>query len=112
MLPTLKNSVLEKHSLVHKKVLDNWSERERRKKCESADNDDGSNQQPDPKRAVCRQRAGGFRDALLARQAPGDSEHRDNDGKAPYEHCQPNRQVVPGRVDVNSREGAAVVSSS
>src|SRR5579875_3520793 len=99
-------------SLPHQKVLDNGAEGKRREKGERADDNHDAHEQAHKKAAVSGQRAAGRRNMLLGRQAARHRQHRNDHQETAHEHGQADREIVPGRIGVQSCESAAVVSGS
>ena len=59
-----------------------------------------------------RQRAARDRDQFLRGEAAGNRERRNNEQESGNQHVDAQRQVVPGRIGIDSGEGAAVVSGA
>ena len=61
-------------------------------------------------RTVRWQRAAGYGNQFLCGQAAGNCQRRDDEEEPSDQHVEANRQVVPGRVGVDSGKGAAVIA--
>ena len=90
-------------------MLDYRTERVGGEKCQRRDNQNHADQQDDENQAVRGEGAGTRRDDLFRRQRAGQREHRDLHQEAPEQHHQAKRDVIKGRVGVESAEGGAVI---
>src|SRR4030088_1808789 len=95
---------------VHRKMLDDRAERERREEGETADDQDDADDQADEQAAGGRQRAGGRRDRLLARQGARQRHRRDDHEEAADEQRTGERKIVEEGVAGEPGERRAVIA--
>src|SRR5450759_4051680 len=94
----------------HQQVLKDWSQAERREKCQRADDQNHADQKHGEQRRSNRKRSQRRRNIFLLRQIAGDRQHRDHHQETPDQHGEADGRVVPERVGIQSAEGRAVVA--
>src|SRR5215510_5990117 len=101
---------ISKHlSVQHLEMLNNRAQRKCREIREGPDNDDGSDQQDDEQRAVSRQSAAGHRNQFFRCETSGNRQRWNNEEESRDKHVDTDGEVVPGRIGINPRKGAAVI---
>src|ERR1700751_1048820 len=93
-------------------MLDDGTQRQRRKEGESSDDNDGPHQQTHPEGPMRWKCAAGRGHLLFGRQTAGNGQGWDDEPKTSNQHRQAQEKVVPGCVDADSGEGTAVVFRS
>src|SRR5437868_10028380 len=93
-------------------MLNNRPERKRREISKRTHNDNGSDEQDDEQRTVCRQGAAGHRNQFLSGQTARDCKRRNDEKEPGDQHVDAEGQVVPRRIGSDSGKGAAVVAGS
>src|ERR1019366_6576368 len=82
----------------HQQVLKDWSQAERREKCQRADNYDHANQKHSEQRRSNRERPQRWRNIFLLRQIARDGQHGNDHEETPDQHGEGAGDVVPKRV--------------
>src|SRR5882757_8093924 len=95
---------------VHREVLDDRPERQRREEGEAADDQDHADDEADEQAAGGRERAGRCRNRFLGRQRARDRHCRHDHEEAADEHRAGKGQVVEEGVAGEARKGRAVVA--
>src|SRR5713101_6068421 len=95
---------------VHREVLDDRSERQRREEGQTADDEDHADNQANEQAAGRRQRAGRRRYGLLAGERASHRHRRHDHEEAADEHRYPTRNVVEKDVAGEARESRAVIA--
>src|SRR5882757_10838626 len=95
---------------VHREVLDDRAERERREEGETTDDQDDTDDQADEQAAGRRQRAGGRRNRLLAGERTRNSHGRHDHEEAADEHRDTTGYVVKQDVARQAGEGRTVIA--
>src|SRR5579871_2653887 len=102
----------ERLSVERGEMLDDRAERHRGKERQCADDEDDRHQQGGKERSIGGKGAEPGRDHLLIEHRSGDSQDGNDHEKAPRQHGNRQRDVPPGSIGVQSREGGAVVARS
>src|SRR5580692_286978 len=95
---------------VHRQVLDDRAERERREEGQTADDQDHADNETDEQPAGRRQGAGRGRNGFLARQRARHCHRRNDHEEASDEHRACQRQIVEERIAGEPAKGRAVVA--
>src|ERR1700730_3188672 len=98
------NDRSEQGAGVHRQMLDDRAERERREKCEAADDQDHADDQADKQAARGRQGAGRRRNRLLARERTRHRHRRHDHEEAADEHRDATGEVIEKGVAGKARE--------
>ena len=101
--------ILKKFSTLHEEVLDDWAKRQRRKKVERADQNNGPEQENKKRSAMHWKRAGaGGRDLLLHKRS-GQRHDRHDHQKPADQHGHAEGRVIPGRISGETGKCAAII---
>src|SRR5262249_18645785 len=90
---------------IHEQVFQNRPETQSREKCESADNENGGNEQSTEQAACYWKSAGGFGNWLFAGKTSGDSHDRNDHEETAEELGDSCGRVVPQRIYAETCEG-------
>src|SRR5579883_2041784 len=95
---------------LHREMLDDGAERQRREEDEPTRDQDHADEEPDEKPAIGRERACRGGDDLLRNERARDRQHGHDHEEAADEHRKAERGIVEERIGAQAREGAAIVA--